>query len=491
MAKRAHIIGGGFAGLASAIAMADKGYDVTILEKNATIGGRARKFEDKGFIFDMGPSWYWMPDVFETFFNRYGKKVSDYYDLVRLNPSYRVYFKEESVDIPASMEELLALFEAKEKGSSNKLKSFLKDAQYKYEFGINKLVYYPSKSVLEFIKPDIISGTIKYSIFSSFEKLVHKHFKHPHLREILKFPVLFLGAKPKDTPALYSLMNYADLQLGTWYPMGGMHKIVEAMEALAKENGVKIFTNEAVEGFTIVNNKITNIKTAKNTHACEVVIGSADYHHIDQHLLPSEHRQYSEKYWDSRVMAPSSLIYYLGINRKLKNLKHHNLFFDESFDAHAKEIYDQPQWPKKPLFYVCAPSVTDNSVAPEGKENLFILIPVAPGISESDDVRESYLKMVLQRIKEQTGETITADDIIVKHTYAHKEFISDYNSFKGNAYGLANTLTQTAFLKPQLHHKKIKNLLFSGQLTVPGPGVPPALISGMVAASEADKLLKN
>ena len=489
MTKKVHIIGSGFAGLSSAINMAHLGFDVTVLEKNDSLGGRARKFESDGFTFDMGPSWYWMPDVFDQFFERFGKKTEDYYRLVRLNPSYRVHFKNEAVDIPSSLEELYSLFEEKEKGSSTKLKWFLNDAKYKYNIGINRLVYHPSKSPLEFIKPSIIVGMLKHSVFSSFEKLVHKNFKNPQLREILKFPVLFLGAKPKDTPSLYSLMNYADLELGTWYPMGGMHKIIEGLVALAKEKGVKFQNNQTVNGFEFDGATITGVKTQNQLYSTDLVIGSADYHHIDKYLLPKKFQQYSEEYWDNRTMAPSSLIYYLGLNKKLKNLKHHNLFFDESFDLHAKEIYDCPSWPEKPLFYICAPSKTDNSVAPKEGENIFILIPVAPGIKENEDTREKYFAHILQRLKALTGEEINSEDIIFKRSYAHKEFIDDYNSFKGNAYGLANTLTQTAFLKPKMHHKKISNLLFSGQLTVPGPGVPPALISGIVAAQEAQKIL--
>ena len=406
MTKKTHVIGSGFAGLSSAISLAHQGHEVTVLEKNAALGGRARVFSKDGFTFDMGPSWYWMPDVFDSFFERFGKKTSDYYELVRLNPSYRVYFQEEAVDIPSNLEDLYSLFEEKEPGSAKKLKWFLDDAAYKYDMGINKLVYHPSKSITEFIQPKVLAGMIQHSVFSSFEKLVHNNFKHPQLREILKFPVLFLGAKPKDTPSLYSLMNHADLQLGTWYPMGGMHKIVEAMHQLALEKGVKFKTNQTVTGFEFTANRISKIKTQDSSYQTDIVVGSADYHHIDKHLLPKEYQQYSEKYWNSRTMAPSSLIYYLGINRKLEGLKHHNLFFDADFNLHAKEIYDCPSWPDNPLFYVCAPSKTDTSVAPKDMENIFILMPVAPGIEEEENTREKYLKLILERIKKHTGEDI-------------------------------------------------------------------------------------
>jgi phytoene desaturase len=486
--KKVVVIGSGFASLSAACFMAKNGHEVTILEKNHTPGGRARKFEVDGFLFDMGPSWYWMPDVFERFFAQFGKKVEDYYNLVRLDPSYQVIFNEnEKWSIPKNVEQLAAYLENIEKGAGIQLYLFLEEASVKYQVGMKDLVFKPGRSLNEFMSVDFFKGLIKLDLFTSHSKHVRKYFKDPKIISLLEFPVLFLGAKPQQTPALYSLMNYADIKLGTWYPMGGMNKIVEGMVTLAASLGVKIICNEAVNGFDIEHGVVSHVKTVNSKHACDIVIAGADYHHVDQELLDAPFRNYSETYWDKRVMAPSSLLFYLGIDKKLDNLQHHNLFFDEDFGQHAIEIYDQPQWPTKPLFYVSCPSATDPDVAPVGKENLFILIPVAPGIEDTDATREKYFKMVMQRLERLTGQTILPH-IIYKKSYAHNDFIADYNSFKGNAYGLANTLNQTAILKPSIKSKKLSNLYFTGQLTVPGPGVPPSLISGEVVANE---IIKN
>ena len=488
MAKvKAHIIGGGFAGLATASCLAQQGYDVTVFEKNKSLGGRARKFETEGFVFDMGPSWYWMPDVFESFFGKFGKSASDYYDLKRLDPSYAVFFgKDDVVEIPANLDELNQLFEELEPGSSAKLTKFLKEAAYKYEVGINDLVYKPGRSLREFVDMRLLTGVFRLQVFNSIYSHIRKYFKNPKLIQLLEFPILFLGATPRNTPALYSLMNYADIQLGTWYPMGGMHKIVEGMVTLAESLGVQFETNANVKKIEVQNGKATSLIINDKQQNADVFIGGADYHHVEQHLLEEKYRKYSASYWDKRAMAPSSLIFYLGLDKKLQNLHHHNLFFDKEFEQHAIEIYEQPQWPSNPLFYVCCPSVTDASVAPEGKENMFILVPVAPALKDDEATREKYYQLVMERLESLTGQSIR-EHVVYKKSYAHNDFVRDYNSFKGNAYGLANTLRQTAILKPSLKSNKVSNLYFTGQLTVPGPGVPPSLISGQVVAKEIVK----
>ncbi len=487
--KKVIVIGSGFAGLSAAIELADKGYAVTVLEKNAIAGGRARKFEAEGFTFDMGPSWYWMPDVFDQFFARYGKKVADYYDLVRLDPSYAVHFGQDDVmNVPAKMDELLAMFEEYEAGSAAKLEQFLKEAAYKYEVGMRDYVTKPSLSIFEFVDVRILTSVFRLQMFSSISSSIRKLFSHPQLIQLLEFPVLFLGATPQNTPALYSLMNYADMALGTWYPMGGMHKIVEAMLSLAEEKGVEIKLNQEVTQIYVPNGHATKVITQDKEYQADVVVGGADYHHVEQKLLEKHLRRYDADYWDKRTMAPSSLLFYLGVDKKLKNLKHHNLFFDTDFEQHAAEIYEDPQWPSQPLFYVCVPSVTDASVAPEGKENVFVLIPTAPDLEDNEEIRERYYHIVMDRLEKLTGQNVR-DSVIYKRSFAHSDFVSDYHSFKGNAYGLANTLLQTAFLKPKLKSKKVKNLYFTGQLTTPGPGVPPSLISGQVVANEIHKKL--
>ncbi|MBN8702908.1 MAG: phytoene desaturase [Bacteroidetes bacterium] len=485
--RTAIVIGAGFAGLSAACHLAKEGFSVTILEKNNQAGGRARKFITNGFTFDMGPSWYWMPDVFESFFNSFGKKVSDYYQLERLSPSYRVFFSDnDHVDVPADLDGLYNLFEATEKGAGNKLRDFLKEAAYKYDVGINDLVYKPGESISEFIDKRVLSGVFRLHIFQSFHDYVRKYFSNPKLIQLLEFPVLFLGAQPKDIPALYSLMNYADMSLGTWYPKGGMHKIVEGMVSLAKELGVQIKLSETVSKINTESRRVASVTTDKGSYVCDVLVGGADYHHVEQHLLEKDSRSYTPEYWDKRKLAPSCVIFYLGVNKQLDNLLHHNLFFDTNFDIHSKDIYDKPKWPDNPLFYVSAPSKTDSTVAPEGCENLFILIPVAPGLIDTVEVRESLFEKVIARMEKKTGERIK-ENIVYRKDYAFTDFVKDYNAFKGNAYGLSNTLWQTANLKPKLKSKKLKNLYFTGQLTVPGPGVPPALISGKVAATQIIK----
>jgi phytoene desaturase len=480
--KKASIIGGGFAGLSAAAFLAKSGYQVDLFEKHNSLGGRARSFSHNGFDFDMGPSWYWMPDVFERFYNSFGHTTSDFYNLVRLDPSYQVFFQDEDrLKIPADYEALQQLFERYEKGSAKKLDVFLKSAQYKYEVGLGEYVHKPSLSALEFLDQKVLSSFFKMRMFSSLSSEVRALFKNPKLIQLLEFPVLFLGAKPQKTPALYSLMNYADIKLGTWYPMGGMVQIPLAMEKIVKSLGVNVNYNESVQSMNIQNGSVNELITSRASYQSDVVVSSADYHHTEMSMVPSEYRSYSERYWNSRIMAPSSLIFYLGINKKIEGLEHHNLFFDSDFQKHAAEIYDTPQWPSDPLFYVCCPSKTDTAVAPEGSENLFVLIPLAAGIEDSENRRNDMFHIVLDRIKQRIGEDIS-ENIVFKKSFCVNEFVSEYNSFKGNAYGLSNVLMQTAFLKPRMKSKKIKNLLFAGQLTTPGPGVPPSLISGEVAA---------
>lgn len=487
---RVTIIGAGFAGLAAAALLAKDGCDVTVIEKNEMAGGRARTWQKDGFLFDMGPSWYWMPDVFENYYKLFGKTTSDFYTLKRLNPSYRVYFgKNDTIDVPATLDDLYALFERLEPGSSKNLKHFLDQAKYKYDVGMNEYVFKPSHSVMEYFDPRLAISGIKLQLLGNMRKHVHQLFKNERLRKLLEFPVLFLGATPQNTPALYSLMNYADLVLGTWYPMGGMHKIVTAMQQIAESEGVKFIFDTEVTKIEVKNNLAEYVITNKGNFKSDFVVGNADYHHIDQHLFDKPYRNYSKKYWDNRTMAPSCLLFYIGLNKKLDNILHHSLFFDEDFDQHAEEIYTNPQWPLKPLFYVCCPSITDPTVAPKSCENLFFLIPVAPDLADSENKREEYFNLLIERFKDLTGNDISGN-ILFKRSYAMNDFVEDYHAFKGNAYGLANTLKQTAFLKPKMK-SKVTNFLYTGQLTVPGPGVPPAIISGQVVAKEIKKKLKK
>ena len=479
--KHITIIGSGFAGLSAAAYMAKEGHQVTVIEKNEQAGGRARSFESAGFTFDMGPSWYWMPDIFESFFKDFGKQPNDFYQLIRLDPSYQVLWEDLQLPLPANFTELKTVFESLEKGAGNQLELFLKEAAYKYEVGIHKFVEKPGISITEFFTLDVAKSVFKIDLLTSIHTHVRKYFSNPKLIQIAEFPILFLGALPKNTPALYSLMNYADMKLGTWYPMGGMTELVKGMQQLAMNLGVQFKFNESVLSFEYQNKSISKVITDKNTYPTDAVIAACDYHHLETAVLAPTYRNYTDDYWEKRKMAPSSILIYLGINKKLKNILHHNLLFDAPFDQHAQELYTQPQWPSDPLMYVNCTSASDPSVAPEGNENLMVLIPTAPGLIDNEEIKEAYFKKAMAKLEKHFGEDIESH-IVYKRIYAAKNFIADYPAFKGNAYGLANTLDQTAILKPSIKNKHLHNLIYAGQLTVPGPGVPPAIISGKLAA---------
>ena len=477
------VIGTGFSGLSTAAYLAKEGHEVHIFEKNDTIGGRARQFKDKGYTFDMGPSWYWMPDVFDKFFQDFDKNPKDYYDLIKLNPGFQIIFPEaHTLKLSSDWKEVLALFESYEPGSSKNLLSFMEEAEFKYNFGINRLVYEPGISLKEVCTPEIISNVFRLQIFKSYRKHVAKYFKNPFLVALLEFPVLFLGTAPAKTPAMYSLMAYSGIKQGTYYPMGGFVKVIDGMAQICKDLGVKFHLNSEIKEIVVENKKVVSVKTDSQEYKVDSLICSADYHHIDKEILPTHLSNYSEKYWDNRVLSPSCLIFYVGVNKKIDKLDHHNLFFDEDIDVHTNEIYATKQWPKKPLFYVCCPSKTDPSVAPKNKENLFFLIPIAPGMKDTEAIRKTYFSKIIKRMERYCGQEIEKY-IEYNRSYCINDFINDYNSYKGNAYGLANTLSQTANLKPKIVNKHLENLFYTGQLTVPGPGVPPSIISGNVVAN--------
>ncbi|RZJ91262.1 MAG: phytoene desaturase [Chryseobacterium sp.] len=488
MTKTILIIGSGFSALAASCYLAQQGNCVTIYEKNETIGGRARQFKKDGFTFDMGPSWYWMPDVFERFFNDFNKKTADYYDLIKLNPAYRVYFGvEEFINIYDNLEEIKATFESIETGSGKQLEDFIKQAKSNYDIAIKDLVYRPGVSPLELIT---LQTTLKLNqFFSTVSNDIRKNFKNEKLIQILEFPVLFLGAKPSKTPSFYNFMNYADFGLGTWHPKTGMFDVVRGIEKLATELGITIKTNSAIEKIVVENKTTTGVMINGEFVPADIVLSGADYHHTET-LLDEKYRAYSEKYWQSRVFAPSSLLFFVGFNKKIENITHHALFFDVDFDQHAKDIYDNPKWPDAPLFYANFPSKTDLTAAPAGMESAFFLIPLAPGIEDNETLREEYFEKIITRFEQLTQQKIK-NNIIFKKSFCKNDFVADYNAYKGNAYGMANTLLQTAFLRPKLKSSKVRNLYFTGQLTVPGPGVPPALISGKLVAELIHKSIRS
>ena len=484
MSKKITIIGSGFSSLAAACYSAKAGNEVTVYEKNATIGGRARQLKKEGFTFDIGPTWYWMPDVFERFFADFNKKPSDYYELIKLSPAYQVYFGvKDFVTIADNLPEIVKTFEQIETGSGKQLENFIKEAQSNYDIAIKDLVYRPGVSPLELITIETAKKVNQF--FGNISNDIRRKFKNKKLIQILEFPVLFLGAKPSDTPSFYSFMNFADFGLGTWHPKNGMYSVILAMEKLAIELGVKIHTNSNIEKIEVENGSAKAVIINGEKIISDVILSGADYHHSES-LLDEKHRAYSEKYWNNKTFAPSSLLFYVGFDKKIQNVEHHSLFFDVDFDVHASDIYDNPKWPKEPLFYASFPSKTDENSAPEGKEAGIFLIPLAPGLEDTNELRNEYFEKIISRFENLTQQDVK-NSIIFRESFCVNDFIKDYNSYKGNAYGLANTLLQTAFLRPKLKSKKVKNLYFTGQLTVPGPGVPPALISGKLVSELIEK----
>lgn len=486
--KRIAIIGSGFSSLSSACYLAKEGYDVTIFEKNEQIGGRACQFKKDGFTFDMGPTFYWMPDVFDRFFSDFNRKTSDYYTISRLDPGYKVYFdKDDSFDISVSLDKLYEAFEQEEPGSSKFLKKFLKMAEFNYNAAMDKVIYRPGKSPIELITLATISRLSQFS--KSISKTIRKNIKSPRLINILEFPVIFLGAKPQNIPTFYCFMNYADMILGTWHPDGGFYKVIEGMSKLASELGVKINTNSTVNQIQVENSIAKGVIVNKKFIAFDAIVSGADYHHTEL-LLEQSYRNYTEKYWKKKTFAPSALLFYVGFNKKLKNINHHTLFFDTNFDHHIDTIFGEPSWPKEPLFYTSFPSVSDSSLAPEGKESGIFLIPLAPGLNDTEAIREDYFKQIIKRMETITDQKIS-DAILFKKSFCVSDFVNEFNAYRGNAYGLANTLLQTAFLKPKMENKHIKNLIYTGQLTVPGPGVPTTIISGKIAANLTQKKIRR
>ncbi len=479
--KNVSVIGAGISGISTATYLAKYGFKVGVYEKHAVPGGRARQLIKEGFIFDMGPSFYWMPDVYEAYFSAFGKKPSDFYELIRLDPGYRVFYSESDyIDVHADLEKNIEKFETIEKGSGARLREYLGKAGFSYRTAMRKVVRVPGLSPLQYVRPGIMWDLMRLNLLGSVSGSIRKRFKDRRLVQLLEFPVLFLGGLPGKIPGLYSLMNYADMVLGTWYPQGGMVRIVEGMVELAESMGVRFNYKAEVDGIGIEKGKVRDFSVGKNAIETDILVASGDYHHFEQNILPRQARTYSPAYWNKRILAPAALMFYIGIDKKLPALLHHNLFFDVDFDAHADTIYTNPRWPEDPVIYIACTSKTDPGVAPQGHENLAIMIPLAPGLSDTAEIREKYYEYTINKLEKFTGEAIRKH-VVTKNVYGHSKFIEDFYSFKGNAYGLANTLMQTAFLKPRMKSRKVSNLYFTGQLTVPGPGVPPALISGEIA----------
>jgi phytoene desaturase len=485
--KRIAIIGAGISGLSASAYAAQAGYEVHVFEKHDQAGGRARQFTtDNGYRFDMGPSWYWMPDLIDAFFADFGHQVSDFYELVSLDPQFEMVFSDGVSTVPRNYEEIKVLFESMEPGAGKSLDRFMRSAEYKYRVAMKEFVHKPCHSWWEFASPKLALGALKLDLLTDFRSYVGSYFTHPKIRALMEFPVIFLGASPRNIPAMYSLMNYGGYALGTWYPIGGFYQLVLAMQRVSESQGTQFHFNKTVDKIVTRQGKAVALEIQGERIEFDAIIASSDYHHSES-LLDERERNYSETYWQGRTFAPSCLIYYLGFKERIPNLQHHTLFFENDLDPHVASIYDEKQWPENPLFYACCPSKTDNQIAPEGHENVFLLMPLAIGLEDDDTIRERYFKEMIRRLEKHTGAENLVEKIDFKRSYCVRDFVNDYNAYQGNAYGLANTLRQTAVGKPGIQNKHVDNLLYTGQLTVPGPGVPPSIISGKIVAKEIKK----
>lgn len=477
------MIGAGVAGLGTAALLVKRGYEVTVLEKNKEIGGRGRMWIKDGYKFDMGPSWYMMPEIFEQYLAKFGKKVSDYYQLKRLPINYKVFFENgKRLEIKSKLTANKKLFSEEEDGGGEKLERYLKSSGKIYEGAIKDLVYMDYENWIELIQPKLLPYLFEAKFFETFHQYVTGIFKNKNLQKILEFTTVFLGGSPYNTPAFYRLISYTDFVGGIWYPMGGMHEIFEMLYKLAREQGVKIQTEEEVIKIEVENGKATGVKTKKGCYEAEVVVSGADYWWTETKLLEKQWQSKKKSFWEKAVMSPSALVIYLGLSGRLKNLDHHNLYFSDDWEMGFEEVYSKKSWPKNPSYYVHVPSVTDRSVAPKNGETMMILVPVAPFLDDSK--REKITEKTIAHLEKISGEEI-ASKIRVKRVFSHRDFEADYHAYGGAAFGLAHTLGQTAMFRPRNRSRKVKNLYYAGQYTNPGVGVPTGLISTMIV----DKLI--
>jgi phytoene desaturase len=519
--ERIAVIGGGFGGLSTACYLAEAGADVTVLEKNEQLGGRASRLETEGFAFDMGPSWYLMPDVFERFFGHFGRSPDEFYSLSRLDPHYRVFFKDgDRVDMVPDLDENVATFESYADGAGETLRDYLDTSEYHYETAMEQFVYEDRSSLRDFVDLDVLrAAPVGLKLLGTMDDYVAGYFDHPKLRQLMQYTLVFLGGAPSNTPAMYNIMSHVDFNLGVYYPDGGIGAVVDGLAELGSELGVDYETGAPVEeivtrreGFELLVGEAPEptlpTRTAGGSDEAtavdgagveapaadggvatdngrrerfDYVVSDADYAHTEQELLPEHERGYDADYWESRTYAPSAFLLYLGVEGDVDPLEHHTLVLPTDWDDHFAEIFEDPGWPDDPAYYVCVPSETDETVAPEGHSNLFVLVPIAPDLEDGPETRERYRELVLDDLAEHTGVDLR-DRIVVEESFSVSEFADRYNSMQGTALGMAHTLRQTAFLRPPHRSKEVDGLYFTGSYTTPGIGVPMCLVSGQHTA---------
>ena len=483
---RAVIVGAGFGGLSVAALLAKGGLEVTVIEKNEQPGGRASVHRDGGFTFDMGPSWYLMPDVYDRFFAEFGKSPKDYFPLVRLDPSYRVFFADDQIaDVSADIEKNLALFESFEPGGAEKLRNYLAESEETYRTTMDALLYRDYRSIFDFFDRRLLSRGRKLRPFENLETYVKKRFSSDQARKVVQYSIGFLGGSPKNTPSFYHIMTHIDMNMGVWYPEGGMRAVVEALVTLGREFGVEYRYNEPVTAIDVEGGVARRVVTPLGAHETDIVVVNADYPFAEMHLLPENSRSYPASYWEKKVLAPSTFVAYLGVDREITKLAHHNVFLEPDWEEGFETIFDPKKaaWPENPSFYVNVPSRTDTTAAPGGTDTLFLLAPLAPGLEDTPELRERLYDHLMSRMEEILGENIL-DAVVTRRIFALSDFADRYNAYRGTALGLTHTLRQTALWRPAHRSKKVGNVYYTGQYTHPGIGVPMTLISSQIVARE-------
>ena len=490
--KKVIVIGAGISGLSISALLAKQGFDVTVVEKNSIYGGRGRVFKSNGFKFDMGPSWYLLPKVFEEYFKMFDEDISEYLDLVKLNPSYRIFLPNNlKVDISPNIDENIKIFEKIEPGVSNNFKKYLKKSEDLYKLLVEEMFFEDFTSKKTFLSTEKMKKFKSFSpsdLLGNYEKLCNRYFKNEDLKRIIQYGVALLGSHPEEAPALYAMMSYADYVEGVYYPMGGLNKLFAAIYKLGRKHGVRYKFNFDVNKIEVQNRSATSVSSKDNQSLnADIVISTGDYHHTETEYLDNKYRTYSDGYWEKRKIGASAFIIYLGLKKKLPNLLHHNLFLDRDWKAHFGQLLNSKEWPKRPAYYVCSPSITDESVAPAGCENLFFTVPIPAGAKDTPEIRRNYFDKIIKHFETVIGEEIKYD-IIYKRIFTIKDFENDYHAYKGTALGLANTLSQTGIFRVKYKSSKVKNLYYSGQYTHPGSGLSSCIASSKIVS---DKIIKE
>lgn len=490
--KRIVVVGGGIGGLATAGLLARDGHSVTLLEKNSQLGGRANLLATQGFRFDLGPSWYLMPDVFETFFAQFNTHPSKHLDLREIEPQYRIFFSDKShVDISRIVAKTRAIFEEIEPGAGAALDQYLVEAQRKYNISVEQVLYKNVDTFFDFFSWKMLKEGRNLNALESMDSYVSKFFKSEKLQQIIQYTLVFLGGSPSNLPALYSLMTHVDFNQGVYYPMGGFYEVVKVIAGLAEEAGARLRTNAPVEKIITDGDRVVGVQVAGRLLKADVVIGNADYVHLEDLLDDQSKRAYSHKYWNKQTLSPSAFLVYLGVKGKLPKLQHHNIYFGENWIEHFDDIFAGKSWPQHPSLYINMPSKTDSSVAPKGHENLMILVPTAAGLRETPLWREQYAQFIIKYVEEQIGIALS-EKIVFQKIFSVTDFKQQYNSYKGNALaGSAQTLLQTGIFRANNKHKHLKNLFMAGAYTTPGIGVPPTLISAHLARDRVRAYLNS